>query len=296
MKKMIMAILAAVAVSGCVNTGDNITDVGACDECMALKSNTRYLCVGMEYSKRFGSCPGCELDAKRLTSLMKNKYGYKGDMLISDQATKSAVVKKLKEGIMATPENGLFLFFYSGHGGQESLGGQEPDGADKMDEYLCLYDSHMLDDEIWAIVSQCKGRVFMYFDACHSATMYRSVGDELKVGNKRRAEALSADKLIKSAGFTFRPEKFVGATALTSEGAKASPRILCWSGCKEKEYSYGGSKGGMLTTAVINNWKKGRSYGTLWYYASKDVNKSEPTQNPVQTYVGGFTVGLEAFK
>ena len=32
-----------------------------------------------------------------------------------------------------------------------------------------------LDDEIWEIVSKCKGRVFMYFDACHSATMYRSV-------------------------------------------------------------------------------------------------------------------------
>ena len=294
MKTMIVVVAAAVMAgcSSCVKTGSGNVQQG-----QAL-GETRFLCVGMESSKRFGSCPGCELDAKRLTSLMKTKYGYSGDLLISEKATKSAVVSKLKEGISRTPEDGLFLFFYSGHGGQEALGGQEPDGADSKDEYLCLYDTYMLDDEIWSIVSQCKGRVFLYFDACHSATMYRSVSCELKNPEKKskKAEAMAANDLIKSSGFTFRPEKFVQASALTSEGGRPAPKILCWSGCKESEYSYGGNDGGALTKAVVNNWKKGISYGTLWTAASRAVKKAEPTQNPVQTYVGAFQSGLEAFK
>lgn len=291
--KIVATLSVAALMAGCISCGS----CGRSEEGDAPASKVSYLCVGMENSKRFGSCAGCELDAKRLTSLMRTKYGYSGVTLISEQATKAAVVSRLKEGISLTPEDGVFLFFYSGHGGQEALGGKEPDGADWKDEYLCLYDSHMLDDEIWAIVSQCKGRVFLYFDACHSATMYRSVDSELKArsAGAQNASALGCD-LIRSSGFTFRPEMFVGAESMGLGDGRAQPRILCWSGCKEQEYSYGGNNGGMLTSAVINNWKKGMSYGSLWSLASKSVNRAEPTQNPVQTYVGDFKADLEAFR
>lgn len=282
-------IVAAAMLSGCIGAGSGQPQI-------QTPAKASYLCVGMETSKRFGSCPGCELDAKRLTSLMKTCLGYDGKTLISGQATKSAVVDALKKGIEDTPEDGLFLFFYSGHGGQEYLGGKEPDGADRADEYLCLYDTHMLDDEIWEIASKCRGRVFMYFDACHSATMYRSVAAASGL-KKGVASAMSAnpEEFIKSKGFTFRPDRFVGAQALDGASAK-SPRILCWSGCKEEEYSYGGNSGGALTIAVIRNWKKDMSYGDLWDKARKDVNKSQPTQHPVQTSVGAFKPSVEAFR
>jgi hypothetical protein len=250
----------------------------------------------MEVSKRFGECPGCQSDAVYLSSLMDG-LGYKGTLMISSEATKAAVVEKLKEGIDSTPEGGLFLFFYSGHGGQEYLGGKEPDGADREDEYLCLYDSHMMDDEIWIIVSRCKGRVFLYFDACHSATMYRSVASDLKVssGDKPVAVALGAD-LVRSKGFTFRPGRFSEARALSLDGKKSGPRILCWSGCREAEYSFGSFRGGELTLAVAANWKKGVSYDGLWSKVSSWVNSSQKTQHPVQTCIGGFSVKAEAFR
>jgi hypothetical protein len=248
----------------------------------------------MEKSQRFGECLGCEIDARHLSYLMSQIFGYNGTTLISEQATKAAVVAKLKEGIECTGEDGLFLFFYSGHGGQEHLGYKEPNGADRMDEYLCLYDSHMLDDEIWDIVSRCRGRVFLYFDACHSATMYRTVSKvSLKEGV---ANALSfyPDQLVRSSGFTFRPRQTF-ARALSWD--KDSARILCWSGCKEIEYSYGGSRGGFLTISVLNGFKKGISYGELWARAHNSVKEMEPSQNPVQTYIGGgFTSDMEAFR
>lgn len=290
-------ILAASVLSGCFNYGNikHTTKQTVPIDQSNGGDKVTYLCVGMEKSQRFGECPGCEIDARHLSALMSKIFGYNGSILISEQATKAAVVSKLKEGIESTGEDGLFLFFYSGHGGQEYLGGKEPDGSDRMDEYLCLYDSHMLDDEIWDLVSQCKGRVFLYFDACHSATMYRTVS---KVPQKEGvAIALSSDpdRLVKSSGFKFSPRS-VFARALSGEKS-SNARILCWSGCKEIEYSYGGSRGGFLTICVLNGFKKGISYGDLWARAHDAVKAMKPSQNPVQTYIGGgFSPDMEAFR
>lgn len=287
----ILAIAAMVCCSGCdkdIEQSDNTTS--------RTNVQVRYLCVGMEMSKRFGSCPGCELDANRMTNLLANKFGYTGDTLISEQATKAAVVSKLRYGISTTPENGLFLFCYSGHGGQEYLGGKEPDGAERMDEYLCLYDTYMKDDEIWDIISTCKGRVFLYFDACHSATMYRSVASDKLVLSEGEAIALSADNLVRSSGFSFRPENLVTASALSADGDSHSLRMLCWSGCQELEYSYGASNGGVMTRALMRNFGPGILYGDLWARIVKDVKFDQPNQNPAQTIIGSGFAYAEAFK
>lgn len=289
-------ILAASVLSGCFNSGNVATTQPTGPSDPAQPAKVSYLCVGMEKSKRFGECPGCEVDAKHLSSLMTQMFGYKGTTLISEQATKAAVMAKLKEGLDGTGEDGLFLFFYSGHGGQEYIGGKEPDGADRMDEYLCLYDSHMLDDEIWDLVCKCKGRVFLYFDACHSATMFKTVSKVPRKAEVASALAVDPSQIVRSSGFTFRPDRHIVARALSGEKA-ANPRLLCWSGCKEIEYSYGGSRGGYLTICVLNGFKKGISYGDLWTKAHDGVKAMEETQNPVQTYIGGgFTPDMEAFR
>lgn len=301
---MKMLVIAAMLVAGCVESV-----VPGCDT-RSEADSPRYLCVGMESSARFGSCPGCATDAKNMTRILSESLGYEGDTLISGQATKSAVVSKLRQGIDSTPADGLFLFIYSGHGGQEYLGGSEPSGADREDEYLCLYDTYMTDDEIWSIVSRCKGRVFLYFDACHSATMYRSVASELKVGKLTPengavsmyvqpdgsiAMAMSAE-LVPSKGFTFDIPELVSARAMSADSAGA-PRILCWSGCKESEYSYGGSSGGVMTGALVRSWHSGISYSDLWKKVVSGVRSQQPTQHPVQTAVGsGFGDSMEAFK
>ena len=293
-------ILAASLISGCIGSGDG-TGANPGQQTHGLPAKVSYLCVGMESSQRFGSCPGCEIDAKSLDSLMKKRLGYKGEVLISGQATKAAVVGKLKAGIEMTGEDGIFLFFYSGHGGQEYLGGKEPDGADRMDEYLCLYDAHMLDDEIWDIASKCKGRVFLYFDACHSATMYRAVGKpvnpdvEVDAGVQERGKALGLEGLVRSSGFTFRPERFVKAQAMGSGDGKPL-RMLCWSGCKESQYSYGGNSGGVMTGSLMRNWKKGISYSLLWGRTRQGVIEEQPTQTPVQTIIGDWPTMGEAFR
>ena len=294
MKKAAILALAAAACAGCIKDLEYHQDYGP----YVSKTNAvvKFLCVGMEYSDRFGACPGCAKDAMTMTTILSENLGYSGTTLISNQATKYEVVKRLKDGISSTPENGLFLFCYSGHGGQEYLGGKEPDGADRQDEFLCLYDTYMQDDEIWDIVSKCKGRVFLYFDACHSATMYRSVSSELKNKAMERglgAAMYSASDVISTKGFTFRPRRMSMGRAMS---ANEGPSIMCWSGCEEKMYSYGGSYGGVMTSALSRRWRRGMSYADLWPLIVRDVVNEQPTQKPQQTLMGGFSDKTEAFK
>lgn len=289
--RVLLSLLLAVCLVGCDKTQDT-SDTSS--SVSARTTTVSYVCIGMEYSERFGACPGCKLDTSRIHDLLQKSYGYNGILLQSQQATKAAVVEAIRNASGALPKDGLFILYYSGHGGQEDLseafGGklQEPEGADEMDEYLCLYDTYLLDDEIWKLLTEFKCRVFLVFDACHSQTMFRSItGDvaaELGLGI-----ALAEPKMVKSKGFTLSDR----GVALDAD----SVRMLCWSGCMEEEYSYGSNKGGMLTNAILKHWTSGISYSNLFEKAYKTVNDDYPTQHPTQTQYGSsFTNTTEAFK
>lgn len=290
---MVKSIAAALLVaSGCITGGNNgQTEPTQSAQPTQAVSRATFVCVGMENSERFGECPGCEIDATKMTNLFKNKYGYSGTTLISAQATKANVVKALKDAIARTGESDLLLFCYSGHGGQERLYGAEPEGADTPDEFLCLYDTYMLDDEIWDLVTTCKGRVFLYFDACHSATMYRSITTDVTARSADASPFKAEQKMEKTKGFTFR----IRGQAMSADPKAPRLRMMCWSGCKESEYSYGSYAGGYMTRALMTKWAKGLTYDEVWNGVSKTVTSAQPDQHPVCTTVGGGFEG-EAFR
>lgn len=282
----LMAIISSAICAlliGCTDSSDD----SYIDE-SARTASVSYVCVGMEQSQRFGKCPGCKYDSDRVNKLYRNTFNYNGVLLQSSQATREAVIAAIKAAVKATPSNGLFIFYYSGHGASENLssfGTTEPEGADAADEYLCLYDSYLLDDEIWELITPCKGRIFMLFDCCHSQTMFRSVASDILL-EKGFAVPLE-DHMVKSSGFNLKPR----AVAL---GAEDSIRMLCWSGCGEAEVSYGSSAGGVFTNSMLARWKKGITYDALWKKIVGDVTMIHSTQHPKATQYGsGFK---EAFK
>ena len=250
------------------------------------RSNVTCVVIGMEVSQRFGSCPGCRKDSDRMASLLRERYGYPVKLLQSEAATRLAVMSEIRKAVSEVDESGLFILYYSGHGGQEYLNGlntSEPSGADSKDEYLCLYDDYLLDDEIWETLSKCRGRVFCIFDACHSETMFRSVVPEFVLRRGYGSALGRADEVRSSGGFSLKPR----AVALERGGL----RMLCWSGCMEKEYSYGGITGGVMTNAILDNWKRGKTYSGLWLGVVKSVQREQPTQHPKSTQYGsGFDV------
>ena len=69
----------------------------------------------------------------------------------------------------------VFLFFYSGHGGQErgQTNATEPDG---MDETLTLYDGDLTDDELGRLFATVRARVSLaVLDSCFSGGFERDV-------------------------------------------------------------------------------------------------------------------------
>lgn len=209
-KLLIMAALAAL--TGCITVPS---------------SDTAVVVIGMENSKAYGNCPGAKIDSNRMSELL-GKYG-KVTKLQDAQATRSAVQTALARGA----SKDFLIIYYSGHGGQAGHG--DPSEVDKKDEYLCLWDGPMYDNELWAVIQSAK-RTMLIIDACHSETMYRSLS--------------------------------LKASAARIAGSKGE--FLCWSGCPDNTFSYGDASGGKFTNALRRNYASYYTYDQVWEGISKD--------------------------
>ena len=227
--------------------------------------------IGMENSRKFGSCPGSRHDSlvmKRMLSPKTEVLRYFSDA----SATKSAVVETIKSVIDQVPEDGIFILTYSGHGGSQHFADTKSE-ADGKDEFLCLYDTYLKDDDIWDMVTHCKGRVFLFFDCCHSETMFR-------------APLIPPEDLLKEP----EDDGMCGATARDSVINVSPVDMLVWSGCPDNTYSYGDNAGGLFTNALVKALDSGLiSYKDIWSFIKKDKALSQYTQRPQQTVLGNFS-------
>ena len=98
---------------------------------------------------------------------------------------KDATVNSVKAALSDAVKSDFTVVFYSGHGGQDYYG--DSSEADGKDEFMCLYDKPLYDNDIWKILSTGK-RVLLICDCCHSATMFRTAVFS------RRAKLLKAGK------------------------------------------------------------------------------------------------------
>lgn len=117
----------------------------------------------------------CVNDANDFRDLARG-LGYNDVILTNEQATTpnfTAAVRQAATNLFA----GDYLFVtFSGHGSQltNTSADNEVDG---MDETLCFYDRMMIDDEVYALLSEMRPgvNVTMLYDSCHSATVTRFI-------------------------------------------------------------------------------------------------------------------------
>lgn len=263
--RMIISMLAMLvgAICGCTTTDEPEPTATPPTE----RTNATYaVVVGMEHSRFAGECPGAALDAHRMFDLVGG-YTNNRKLLLDNDATKTSVTTALTEAIEKAGEGGLVIFCYSGHGGSDPFPNTGIEETDGKDEYLCLWDTYMRDNEVWNIISKSKGRVFLICDCCHSATMYRLPCFKVK-------PPLSWDHTLNE---------------------KQPFSMLCWSGCPDDTYSYGSSTGGQFTNALLRHFKDSKTYRQLW-----DEIKSDRTlrayENPQSTVLGDGFEGKEIFR
>ncbi len=231
------------------------------------------LVVGVENSVKFGSCPGARRDSTQMRKLLY-PISSRLRILQDREATRKNILDALREQVEKTEPDGIFIMTYSGHGGSEAFSDTnkelEPDGKD---EFLCCYDTYLKDDEIWAEVAKCRGKVFLVFDCCHSETMYR-------------APILPPEGLTRDDGL---------AAANRDGVIQNSPvDMLVWSGCPDNTYSYGDANGGLFTNALLNALSSGKkTYDAVWKHIVADKNLTKYLQKPQKTLLGSFNTGNE---
>ena len=241
MKKLLgMTIAFGLFGCGCIHDGGNTVPSGD-DTTVNVKTTATYaVVIGMENSKFAGACPGAKLDSDRMFSLI-SKYA-QNIVLLQDENATRATVRGAIESAVAKSENGLFILYYSGHGGSDPFPDTGIEETDGRDEYLCLYDNYFRDNDIWNLISKCKGRIFLMVDACHSRTMFRNAKITL-----------------------------LGGVPLSVTHNENGPIAMqCWSGCPDDTYSYGASSGGQFTNTMLKYFKDSLSYEDLWKKIEND--------------------------
>lgn len=250
------------------------------DVCQTTDKNKKWaLIVGMESSK-WGSCPGSDKDSNVMLGLIKQYVDEDHIIKFNDkQGTVAAVKKALEEQIAKVPEDGLFIFTYSGHGGQYNKSSSAKDETDGKDEFLCLYDGALIDNDLWTIFGNCKGRAVCIYDCCHSGTMYR-LPHELEEGDE------AEDRLPLERPFFAKYENV----------RDVARRMLVVSGCGEETVSWGDSlNGGVLTAAMKKNFNKCLTYREWWNKFKAESTFKKVKQVPICTKIGGFDLNAKIF-
>ena len=225
------------------------------------KSDTACVVVGMENSRKYGSCPGSLHDSNEMGRVL-SKYG-RTTLLQDRVATADAV----RNAMTAAVQKDLAVFYYSGHGGRTG-----------DSEFLCAYNGPVWDHQIWDIVSKAKGRVVLIFDCCHSGHMYR----DAQVSDVDWPGIIHSDVEPLNNGFEFKMLR-------TMPIAAGEHDILVWSGCPKESYSYGDSSGGVFTNGLLKGLKKTvATYDSVW----SSGRSAASSQRPVRTVMGSGFNGL----
>jgi hypothetical protein len=247
-----------------------------------------------------GPLQACEYDASDMMALAKQQ-GFDASQLLTTQATRDAVKKKIKEAATSLEEGDFFFLTYSGHGGTVFDWNQDED--ELQDETWCLYDGQLIDDELYALWSEFASgvRILLLSDSCHSGTVARFMahepgladasGNAAVAASSRNAEFRLAPRAmpLAVAARTYRKNReFYDALQKGIPSGKniVNASVLLISGCQDNQYSMDGAFNGLFTGTLLRVWKKGEFQGDYKKFHSRIVGRMPATQTPNYYKVG----------
>lgn len=231
------------------------------------------------YAGDSGVLYGCENDARAMRDLAEAQ-GYSPRMLLTPEATREAVIDELSRAARDLHAGDQFLFTVSSHGSQISdMNGDERDHDNQSrDSTLCLYDSMLVDDEMWNIFSTFRAgvRIAMFADSCHSGSVARAGIQPLLMAAGRellrppRSRSLSRDLAarVEAQNYDFYQEiarrmPHVDRSILTSPvKTRIDAAVIQFSACRDDQFALDGDQNGMFTSALLRVWDNGGFSGS----------------------------------
>lgn len=233
-----------------------------------------------------GPLRGAENDARAMEMIAKAQ-NFKSSILLTNEATRSAVLNRLDSAAKQLDPGDIFMLTYSGHGGQvPDLNGDE---NDKLDETWCLYDGQLLDDELYNAWSNFKPgvRIIVISDSCHSGTVIKNVdflGDisPAKIEQLRSSfldtfqsykenmanafpagvKTLDPGDLIKTFKKNEAFYRELGNKHKTGDKATIEASVILVSGCQDDQLSLDGAMNGLFTQNLLIVWAAGSFSGS----------------------------------
>lgn len=208
-------------------------------------------------------CWGCELDVDNIEHILK-PLGYENSILKTQTASANAVLAGLEDASKRCQPGDLFVFYFSGHGGQQP--DASGDEQDDKDETLVAYDREITDDELNAVWPKFKAgvRIFMLSDSCNSGTNYKMSMLDVAHSSPMRM--------------------FVNAdSAVGRRNARSTMKaqMIHYGGCKDGFTSSGYMSGGAFTQALCQTWNEGQfsgDYAAFYQAVKAKVNSGQAVQ------------------
>ena len=225
-------------------------------------------------------CWGCELDVDNMARIL-DAQGFNVIMMKTESATHDNILDKLSSIAHAIDDDDIFVFYYSGHGGQQvDLDSDELDGHD---ETLVAYDQEIIDDELYQRFKLFPAgtRIVMISDSCNSGTNYKNL----------------RDVPFQSASSIYPIPDFL------TDREDVSFQMIHMGGCRDGGTSSGYLGGGAFTIALCDAWDNGAFSGShkdLFEAARKLIRSSQKPQynefgrvTDVFCSQKPFTIGLQ---
>jgi len=215
-----------------------------------------------------GPLKGCENDARDMASIAASQ-GFETTLLLTEDAKAETVIAEIRKAAERLSAGDIFLLSYAGHGGQ--VLDRSGDEADREDETWCLYDRHLIDDELYSLYADFAAgvRIVVFSDSCHSGSVTR--GGPAQSDRPVRAMPRGSVYQIYKARESFYNEIQDRIKAEGEKEVKASIRLL--SACQDDQEASGGEENGAFTAALKRAWNGGAFSGD--YRQFHDAIKAE---------------------
>ncbi len=209
---------------------------------------------------------GSELDVDNMARLLI-PLGFRVKTLKTSEATHHAILQALREAAQTTKPGELFVFYYSGHGGQQpDFKSTNIDEGDGKDETLVAYDKDIIDDDlndIWCSFAEGAG-IFMISDSCNSGTLYKGFRD-------------------------FRALTPVMPVIDPLVNNKMRAQLIHFGGCLDGSNAEGHRDGGLFTMALCRVWNNGAFQGNYRTLLESTIPMIDMIQKPQYHEFGPVT-------
>jgi hypothetical protein len=197
------------------------------------------LIVGVsDYAKDNQDLNGIDNDVQKMRQLFVN-LGFTVKILENSESMN--LLDNLDSYANRLNKKDVFAFYYTGHGSHKA--DENSDESDGQDETLVLSDGkvnkHLIDDILYKKFNDIKAKKLVFFDSCHSGTVFRSLGGKTQSKSMRPEDVTESFTLSASRGIS------VGGGDSMNSGD-----FVVFSSSQDTEESLATPTGSLFTNAV----------------------------------------------